>query len=435
MEARPSGRNPYQLEVSWHGLYAGNTGRDDVLMTPASVAHPAKMSGRLLERIVAQMQAWGWLKTGDTLCDPFGGTGRTALYWCGLHPENRAVTCEIEHHFVKMEENNKAHAERKLGRELRWVIVQGDSRAFDQAMVLNGAVDTMRSEGGLVRTSPPYERTFHGTHGIDEAKFSRPGAGANWQGTQVNGNGGYAAGAVLSPPYGQGTIGKCDVEKLRALTQDPASSLYGRDPAGAWFQAMEAGYVNSPGNIDNLGDVAAVTSPPYEGDQPCQSQSRALAEVGYEGLKVGNAKRDPNLARQVAVTSPPYEASLASDDPQKRGGLFRDPKRRSDRTLTNGYSAVTSPPFEAQSGGHPIAKSGPLADERLHQRHAASKINGATGYADNQDGQIGATQGETYADAVAQVYQALARAGVRYVALVVKDPTRAPKGIKFCKCK
>src|SRR5205814_1976665 len=39
--------------------------------------------------------------------------------------------------------------------------------------------------------------------------------------------------------------------------------------------------------------------------------------------------------------------------------------------------------------------------------------------------QIGSTQGETYASACAQVYHALARAGVRYVCTVTKDPTRA----------
>jgi hypothetical protein len=53
----------------------------------------------------------------------------------------------------------------------------------------------------------------------------------------------------------------------------------------------------------------------------------------------------------AAVTSAPFEDSLASDDPEKRGGFLKsDPKRRNDPGLTATYgdaAAVTSQPYEA----------------------------------------------------------------------------------------
>lgn len=40
----------------------------------------------------------------------------------------------------------------------------------------------------------------------------------------------------------------------------------------------------------------------------------------------------------LIISSPPYLGTLASDDPAKRGGLFKDPRRKNDRTLTAEYS-------------------------------------------------------------------------------------------------
>lgn len=444
--------NPFQTANDWYGLYAGETSRDDILMprvrttserwdvwneAPADgpevvlrhgkdswplkkprqvltlkpgvgealvqfvldtelpvrmrkqqgalldvesedrldpTLHPAKMANALLARIIETMAGWGWLSPGDVMVDMFGGTGRTAVKWCAMDARNRAATIEIEAHFVQMQQQVKAHAEGRLGRVLPWSIIHGDSRK----------ADTLLSEAGV---------------------------------------------GITSPPYGEGVIGK---GQDAAALLEKCPSLKGRNPNGAWFQSMANGYVNSPGNIDNLPDEpgrAGVSSPPYEGDQPCQSQTRVFAEHGYHGIKNGAVKRDQTISRSgVAVASPPYEGSLNSADPDVKGGLFNDPKRRDDRSLTATYGAgISSPPFETQSGGHPMADAGPLSDPRLHDRHAASKRNAATGYAENVDGQIGATEGETYASACLQCYEACARAGIRYLALVTKNPTRSGK--------
>lgn len=39
----------------------------------------------------------------------------------------------------------------------------------------------------------------------------------------------------------------------------------------------------------------------------------------------------------AAVSSPPFAQSIGSDDPDKRGGLFRDERRRNDVNLTGEY--------------------------------------------------------------------------------------------------
>lgn len=347
---RPAARcgPPLPAEGDWFDLYPKNRSKD-MLYTQKSTEHPAKMSLPLLRKIIQEFLAYGMLKPGSTLLDPFGGRGSTATEWCKLWPENRAITCELEGHYIDMQWANKAQAEEIMGRPLDWIIMQGDSRKLDEYL------------------------------------------------SQIDAS-------VTSPPYGKGVIGGCNEKaaaRLRGLTQDPKSSLYGRDPEGAWFQAMIQGYQPSAGNIDLL---------------PVDRDFAELEEL-------------------LATGSPPYEDSLCSDDPKKRGGLFRDPKRAADKSLTGNYNGsyteelvgVGSQPFEAQSGGHPEIKSGPLADPRLHARHAASRIGKAGGYSEATDGQIGNRKGESYADACRDVYRALWRAQVRYVALVTKNPVKNQK--------
>lgn len=336
----------------WFDLYPKNRSKDP-LYTQKSMRHPAKMSLPLCRRIIQELLHVGWIQPGGGLFDPFGGRGSTAVEWCRLHERNWSVTCELEDHYIEMQLENRAHAERVLGRPLDWRIIQGDSRKLDEYL----------SEWPIHRSCA----------------------------------------AVSSPPYGKGVIGGCNpkaAERLRALTQDPTSSLYGRDPDGDWFKAMVDGYKPSPGNID-------------------------LAPIDSDYAEI---------ERLVAAGSPPYEDSLCSDDPKKRGGLFRDPKRASDPSLTGNYNgsftntaAVGSPPFEAQSGGNPKIESGPLADQRLYERHAASRIGKNGGYSEKTEGQIGNAKGETYADMCRDVYRALWRTGVHYVVLVTKNPVKDQK--------
>jgi hypothetical protein len=89
----------------------------------------------------------------------------------------------------------------------------------------------------------------------------------------------------------------------------------------------------------------------------CDDYGSSSGQLGQ--MKEGNY--------DLAISSPPFASSTGSDEPEKRGGLYADPKRAADRNLTGHYSEdaaqlggmrdqgldavmVSSPPYE--TGGH-----------------------------------------------------------------------------------
>jgi hypothetical protein len=421
--------NPYQKELDWFSLYQGDTSRDDLLFKKASVAHPAKGSLPLFNRILDTMIEFGWLKNGACVVDPFGGRGTTALLWTCRHPENRAVTVEIEPHFVQMQHENKAHAEKRLGRALRWEIIQGDSRV----------VDSLLAEAGCAAvSSPPYGKIDF--QPIKNAENKTGGIGA---------------------AYREG--------RIKAV----GSEVYGSHPA-------QIG--NLPDRDGTPGEAPApacvLGSPPYEASLASDDPEKRGGFLKSDPKRRNDRTMNAGYTPPAAISSPPYETSINDRngvDVSKCAKAGKTSQAHSKGYQTPPAAALGSPPFESQSGGHPLPTSGPLADPALHARHAASKINAQAGYGpqtalgsppfedsvatadpnfltpgeqgkrvpsksnlasygENGAGQIGAQQGENYASACLQVYQALARAGVRFVCLVTKNPTRRLTGVRWCAC-
>lgn len=79
--------------TDWRNLY-GETWKG--IITPAAFAHPAKFSRGLIRKIYTHAIAQGWVKEGDRVLDPFGGTGlggydaaRMGLHWTGIELEKR----------------------------------------------------------------------------------------------------------------------------------------------------------------------------------------------------------------------------------------------------------------------------------------------------------------------------------------------------------
>ena len=361
------------------------------------------MSLPLLNKILETLLAWKWLSSGATVVDPFGGIGSTALGWCCLDPQNRAITIELEPPFVRMQEETKRFAEARLRRPLHWTIIQGDSREADRLMG--------EAEVGL--TSAPYFANSKSDRTHERRDERRLGEGFTgrgrgcFRGSETYGaspgqignlrdSGEESAVSILSPPYGQGTIGKqrpSDADKLKRLTETPGSSLYGRNPEGNWFQAVATGYGETPGNIDLLPDgeenhsvpIVAVTSAPY---------AAAPNRVGSGSIQDGEV---------ASALSRTYDSANHGSSP---GQIANFPD-----------TAITSAPYESQSGGTGEASRRSVGDRCGY--HA-----GANG---TSTGQIGTTEGETYASAVTAVYAAMARAGVRYLVSVTKNPTRNGK--------
>jgi len=121
----------------------------------------------------------------------------------------------------------------------------------------------------------------------------------------------------------------------------------------------------------------------------------------------------------MIVGSPPYAESLASDDPDKRGGLFRDPKRREDKTLTAEYgdspgqlgamkagAVVGSPPFESSLESK---------DEKFQAQARPGRTIQNADYGASV-GQLGQERGDTFWQAaktiMQQCYQILTPGGV-----------------------
>lgn len=303
------------IQSDWFDCYGDNWKNE---ITPDAFAHPAKFSRALIRRIYQHVIEEGWIAAGDTVLDPFGGValgGRDALQ-AGLH----WVGVELEPRFVELGNRNialwRAMAERAAAWGLNgWgsaQLIQGDSREL--AAVLNGA-----KGAGLGVSSPPYSNTVHGNHGLNLEMFAEPGR-----------------------------VGK----KSHAIGEREMDR-YGDNPAnlGNMREGSHALAVSSPPHADS--HVAADDNPYVD----IPGGQLGTAQTGHMvGKKSGNYGHTPGQLGAMAVSSPPYAESLASDDPDKRGGLFRDPKRRNDKTLTAEYGAtpgqlgamaVSSPPYEA----------------------------------------------------------------------------------------
>lgn len=114
-------------------------------VTADSFAHPAKMSAKLCDRIFKHLKKLGLLRKGDTVCDFMSGIGTTNIM-ASLHGFD-SVAVELEPHFIKMIEDNKANLEKLTGRKQDWEVIQGDSRQLSQLLQKKGLV-------GI--TSPPF---------------------------------------------------------------------------------------------------------------------------------------------------------------------------------------------------------------------------------------------------------------------------------------
>lgn len=266
-------------ETHWTNCYGKPWG---ALCAEGMAKHPAKYSRALIYKIVAHMVAAGYIARGDTVLDPFGGVALGAIpliergiHWAGV---------ELESHFVALAQANiDKWNDTYRGRVQNWgraTIYWGDSRYL---------LPRVASAFGAVMGSPPYGNSVH----KDD----------------------YEAG----------------VHKFARSS--------GREQDDAALDALRAsGYGTTLGQLGEMGagDFDAVmSSPPY---------AQSLHQRGH-GIDVDQCARERDRGRCLpaidtvgagygaVVSSPPYADNVAGDDPQKRGGLYRDPKRANDVNL------------------------------------------------------------------------------------------------------
>lgn len=295
----------------WHGCYA----RDwNGTLHPDAYVHPAKVAYGLAERIYNHCLAQGYFRPGDTVLDPFFGVGGFAFH--ALLNGLNVVGVELEPNFVELARKNLDLWRGKYG---PGVAVLDDLRARGKLAPYGAAVAILG----------------------DSRQLRQVVAGAQ--------------GAVSSPPFspvGSQMIGQH--QGVRGYYQET-----GRQPEQQF----------SPSNLGNLppGDFASVIgSPPYAdsleksgGIDPDKSKYIGGPHSQMNNSDTRYGTTPGQLGAMHAVGPPPFADSLNSDDPDRRGGLFHDPRRRNDRTLTAEYGesegqlgrmhAVGSPPFESNN--------------------------------------------------------------------------------------
>ena len=261
----------------------------------------------------------------------------------------------------------------------------------DQQNIGNLKNDTQKALSATIAsiTSPPYANRVddHGTGPIagkmkGDVYGSTPGQMGNLR-----------TGAVTSPPY-------ADMDTARSHTQgksrtDPDSPNY-RPFAVRTFDEYEQPreYGDTPGQIGKL-KAGAITSPPFS--QP-ETRDRYAIQPGVLSDTITRAttvdrqgQMDGNISRLNGITSPPYEGGVV----KARSGHL-EAERLAAKGLTD------SP--------HGLLSTG----EHAQEAYSHDKRN------------LGNQTGETYWDAVEQVYrqvhQVLPVGGV--FAVVVKDFVR-----------
>lgn len=274
--------------TDWHGIY--DLGWGD-LLCPESYSHPAKMARGLVFKIVEYLLELEQIRPGQTIVDPFGGIGTTALptLLAGLN----YVGVELEQKFVDLGRQNIEMWNQRFAAMPKWngtaVMLQGDSRRL---------VDVVTQASGVV-SSPPYANSVNQSKAANdtEARIERMRQTGIDVTNRANVGGGNGV-ARQAQTYGDsdGQLGAMPEGDISAVVSSPpwAGNSGGRGEASrngidpALFDRHQGGMVGGIGGDGNLagmrpGEVEAVidglvSSPPYEGMIDADSRQ-------YGGLK------------------------------------------------------------------------------------------------------------------------------------------------------
>lgn len=357
----------------WLGCYRGTYD----LIHPDSYSHPAKMAPALCFKIMEHLKELGLLKERDTVLDPMCGISTTGIVAGALgHP---FIGVELESKFVDLSLKNKEYAERKLYKVLDWQVMQGDSRQLSELLKDKGLVSI---------TSPPY---------LDVNRDNRK----TWNDTVTRSNRLKSIGISYGESEGQ-------IGGLKVITSPPYADQVIKDgqrlasnPDIHWKEWDRGTKYNldNPDNIGNLKDkpLKSITSPPYQDSQ------------GHPSL--GSVNKDDWGKEGKDIVGRRRLSGKYGDGGEQIGNLKDKPLK-----------SIMSPPY----GDSKIRDVKKAVGKSWEDEHYAAHDNIA-GYGQSQ-GQIGRTgeqneQSESYLEAMAKVYQEIARVS-DCLTVVVKNPTR-----------
>lgn len=277
--------------LEWKGCYDKDS-QYTKYVTPDSYSHPAKMAFGLLERIFKHLQEMRLVEDNTTIVDFMAGTFRT-----GVMAElfgYRSIGIELEPHFIKMIEGNRAQIEKLTGRRARMGFMQGDARQLSAMLKEKGCVDVV---------SPPYADAVSENHGGKDPHPEMAGGSAKI-------SNGYSAAA--------GNIGNLRDAPLVGITSPPYANRLDKGneeqrlKEGTLQNQMNfGGYTTNEDNIANLPDrqLVGITSPPFESSTQTQDIEfinkivrRRNGSRFQGGNKDGYGENPDNLGNQNGST-------------------------------------------------------------------------------------------------------------------------------------
>lgn len=276
---------------TWDGCY------DDswrTLIVDEAYQHPAKMARGLVARIFDYLFEKGYLRPGETVCDPFGGIGSTGIEAASRGV--RAVCVELEGRFVSLGERNfELHRATwdQFG-DPQPVILQGDSRELRRVLANNWCWGPISGAADCVVGSPPFceqqsgggiAAALQGTSDYKTSVSRSTGSrnqGYNNQGQTPGQLGAMPAGdvdaVVGSPPYAGSLKGDNSSTETASESRDKRQT-----PGGSLGQSQRHQGYGGRENLGNMpeGDVDCIlSSPPYEGAVGCGGGRATNARKG-----------------------------------------------------------------------------------------------------------------------------------------------------------
>lgn len=191
-------------------------------------------------------------------------------------------------------------------------------------------------------------------------------------------------GVVSSPPFNDSLAHKTNASDTTNL----GIAADGSKRGGSF---VKGNYGDSPSQLGNMPDGqfdSVVGSPPYvdsihqgqggTGDTANPDKRKNWTQNKGYGQESGQLGSLTEGSLDSIISSSPFADSIGSDAPDRRGGLYRDERRRNDKNLTGTYGdsegqlgRLTDEGFDASIGSPPYADS--LKPETPEQTEAKQK--------------------------------------------------------------
>lgn len=344
-------------DLEWKGMYSQEAKYKDYV-DPASFAHPAKQPLVLTMQIIKHLEKYKLLdKRKDKIMDFMAGTARTGI--AAELSGYEFIGLELEYHFMEMQNMNKAQLKRRIQREPRWTLIQGDARRL--ASLLN---DKNHTDGVV---SPPYQDMQLSAQSSKKEIERR--IKDRIQGATITDDGKYMTGAgkyltnytqkhntvgIVSPPYSQAEDGGGIAKRgYKTKISDNIDQVGERTYSNKMHNFTKQNIGNLPDKpfsekrLIGKEEIVGIVSPPYE------NQRIAILPNGKTEIKKLTKERhttdisngESYLSAMLQVYQQAYAAGISplvtvTKNPTKKGKLRRLDLDTANLLVQAGYTII-----------------------------------------------------------------------------------------------